>query len=234
MESFLNMLYPRRCIGCGETTPQPFQHICWECWTDAAKIEPPFCNLCGDPVSGAIEHEFICYACAAEQPAFDGARSAARYDGVVGQALRQLKYEQALWLVPDLAELLHRCLMAEYPALHVDLIIPVPLHPVRRRTRGFNQSALLARELGHRCGVPNAANILRRTRPTLSQTHLTAQERTSNVTGAFGRRRTARIKGKQILLVDDVMTTGATVNACAKALKVGGAKAVHVITVARG
>lgn len=234
MRPLLDMLYPRGCIGCGEAAPEPFRHICWECWSDTTKITPPFCRQCGDPVAGTIEHEFLCYACAACTPSFDAARSAARYDGVVGLALRQLKYEHALWLAPDLAALLQQCLRAEYPEHPFDWVVPVPLHPVRRRARGYNQAALLARELSRRIKVPTKANTLLRTHPTPSQTHLTAPERISNVAGAFETRRRSELKGKRILLVDDVMTTGATVNACAKALKIGGAKAVYVITAARG
>lgn len=234
MKSFLDMFYPRRCLGCGASSPETFRYICWDCWSDAARVEPPFCDLCGDPVAGAVDHEFICYSCSAEKPAFAGARSASRYDGVVGEALRQLKYEKALWLAPDMAELLHICLQAEYPGQVFDLIVPVPLHHIRRRERGYNQSALLARELGRRMGCPVRSGVLRRIRPTATQTNLTANERLSNVEGAFQYKRTMKLAGRRVLLVDDVMTTGATVNACAKSLRKGGAASVHVVTAARG
>lgn len=234
MKRLLDILYPRRCLGCGVSSPETFRYICWDCWSDSARVESPFCDLCGDPVSGAIDHDFVCYTCSSEKPSFDGARSAVRYDGVVGEALRQLKYEQALWLAPDIAKLLKNCLKAEYPGLRVDLLVPVPLHHVRRRHRGYNQSEVLARELGRQLGCPSDPGILRRIRPTMSQTNLTAKERLSNVDKAFKYRRGQRLAGRRILLVDDVMTTGATVNACAKALKKGGATSVHVITAARG
>lgn len=185
-------------------------------------------------MAGAIDHDFICYSCSAEKPAFEGARSAARYDGVVGESLRQLKYEQALWLAPDLATLLHNCIQAEYPDRTFDLLVPVPLYHVRRRGRGYNQSAVLARELARIIGNKSHPGLLRRIRPTISQTNLTAKERLSNVTKAFQYKRGKLLTGKKVLLVDDVMTTGATVNACASALKKGGAASVHVITAARG
>ena len=194
----------------------------------------PFCALCGDPVAGTIDHDFTCYSCSATTPAFDGARSAARYDGVIGEALRKLKYEQALWLAPDLATLLHNCIQAEYPGLTFDLLVPVPLHHVRKRDRGYNQSAVLARELGRILGRKSRAGLLRRIHPTISQTNLTAKERLSNVAKAFQYKRGKQLAGQKVLLVDDVMTTGATVNACANALKKGGAASVHVITAARG
>jgi ComF family protein len=234
MKWLLDMLYPRNCIGCGVSSPETFRHICWDCWSAAARIEPPFCDLCGDPVAGAVDHGFTCYSCSAETPSFDGARSAARYDGVVGEALRQLKYEKALWLAPDLAELLHNCLQAEFPERTFDLVVPVPLHHVRRRDRGYNQSAVLAFELGKRIGCQSMPGMLRRIRPTTTQTNLTASQRLSNVKNAFQSRRAKWLAGRRVLLVDDVMTTGATVNACAKALNEGGATSVHVLTVARG
>lgn len=233
-KSLLDMLYPRRCLGCGVSSPEIFRYMCWECWSAAARVEAPFCDLCGDPVAGAIDHNFICYQCSAEKPAFDGARSAARYDGVVGETLRQLKYEKALWLAPDAAEWLHNCLQAEYPGRLFDLLIPVPLHHVRRRERGYNQAAILAHALGRRLGRPVRPGLLRRIRPTATQTNLTAKERLSNVVGAFKYKRTKRLKDQRVLLIDDVMTTGATVNACAKTLKRGGAASVHVVTAARG
>lgn len=230
----LDLLYPRNCIGCGISAPEAFRYICWDCWSDATRIEAPFCDLCGDPVAGSVDHEFICYSCSAEKPSFDGARSAARYDGVVGEALRQLKYEKALWLVPDLADLLLNCMKAEYPGLKFDRVVAVPLHHVRRRERGFNQSAMLAGELGDRIGSKSVSGVLRRIRPTSTQTNLTASQRLSNVQNAFESRREKLLVGRRVLLVDDVMTTGATVNACAKALKKGGARSIHVLTVARG
>ncbi len=234
MKRLLDMLYPRNCIGCGSPSPETFRYICWDCWSDSVRIEPPFCNLCGDPVAGTIEHDFICYACCAEKPSFGGARSAARYEGVVGEALRQFKYEQALWVAPDLAELLYNCLKAEYDCLSFDLVVPVPLHHIRRRERGYNQSAILAFELARRIGCKMSSRMLRRIRPTVTQTNLTAAQRLSNVQNAFQHGREKRLASRSVLLVDDVMTTGATVNACAKALRKGGALSVHVLTVARG
>ncbi|MDD3275884.1 MAG: ComF family protein [Kiritimatiellales bacterium] len=229
-----DMLYPRNCLQCGVSSPEPFRHICWDCFSDTPKIEAPFCALCGDPVAGSIQHDYICFACAREKPAFERARSAVRYEGAVGNAVRDLKYKHALWLVRDMAELLFNCLQAEYPEILFDQITAVPLHPPRRRERGFNQSAVLGAALARRLELPFSERLLRRVRPTVSQTGLTAPQRAANVCGAFRVGWFARPAGRRILLVDDVMTTGATVNACAKTLKQAGAVSVHVITVARG
>ncbi len=230
----LDFLYPRNCVHCGTPSPDPMKYLCWDCISDTPKVEPPFCVLCGDPVAGDIQHDYTCFACAREKPAFDRARSAVRYEGAVGTALKALKYENALWVVQDLAELLFACVQAEYPVRTFDLATAVPLHPARRRERGFNQSVLLGGAIARRLRIPFREGLIRRIRPTVSQTGLTASRRAANVCGAFRIGFFARPAGRRILLVDDVMTTGATVNACAQVLKAGGATSVHVVTVARG
>jgi len=209
-------------------------HLCWDCLSDTPRVEPPFCVCCGDPVAGDIQHDYTCFACSRETPQFDFARSAVRYEGAVGEALRSLKYESALWLADDLARLLLACVHAEYSEVEFDFVTPVPLYPPRQRERGFNQSALLGAALARRMGVPYKEKAVRRIRPTTSQTGLTAPQRAANVSGAFRIGLFVRLVGKKVLLVDDVMTTGATVNACAGALRKGGAASVHVVTAARG
>ena len=230
----LDFLYPRNCIQCGASSPVPLRHICWDCLSDVPKVEPPFCFLCGDPVAGDVQHDYSCFSCSREPPFFDRARSCVRYEGAAGEALRALKYRRSLWVAPDLSGLLFAGVQAEYYDCPFDLVTAVPLYPPRRRARGFNQSALLGRMLARRLHLPFRENLLRRTRPTVTQTGLTAPQRAANVCGAFRIGLFARAAGRRILLVDDVMTTGATVNACAGALKKGGAVSVHVITVARG
>lgn len=230
----LDLLYPRNCLQCGASAPETMSYICWDCLSDTPKIEAPFCVCCGDPVAGDIQHDYTCFSCSRETPAFDFARSAVRYEGVVGAGLRDLKYNKAVWLARDLATLLYACVQAEYSGVEFDFISAVPLHAARRRERGYNQSALLAVELARRVKCPCRLHVTRRIRSTSSQTGLTASQRAANVCGAFRPRLFARLEGMKILLVDDVMTTGATVNSCAKACKEGGAASVHVVTVARG
>ena len=230
----LDLLYPRNCVRCGASSPEALPHLCWDCLSDTPKIEAPFCVCCGDPVAGDIQHDYTCFACSRETPAFEFARSAVRYEGAIGEALRDLKYNQAVWMARDLSALLFACVQAEYPEVDFDCVSAVPLHAARRRERGFNQSALLAAALARRMGLPYKERVARRIRPTSTQTGLTAPQRAVNVCGAFRSGLFASLKDKRILLVDDVMTTGATVNACARALKKGGAATVHVVTVARG
>ncbi len=230
----LDLLYPRNCVRCGDSSPEALSHLCWDCLSDTLKIEAPFCVCCGDPVAGDIQHDYTCFACSRETPDFEFARSAVRYEGAVGEALRDLKYHQAVWMARDLAALLFACVRAEYPEMEFDWVSSVPLYSARRRERGFNQSSLLAAELAHKMKLPYKEKAARRIRSTTTQTGLTAPQRAANVHAAFRKGLFARLKGKRILLVDDVMTTGATVNACARALKEGGAASVHVVTVARG
>jgi ComF family protein len=197
----------------------------------ASFIQPPFCERCGDPVAGRVDHAFTCALCAQRPTAFDGARSVVRYDGALGEAIRRLKYHRAVWIVDDLAELLEAGVRTHYADLEFDVVTWVPLHFSRARERGFNQAAELARQLAMRLGC-RAASTLLRVRPTQSQTRLTIPERVANVRHAF--RAWRHGKGRTALLVDDVMTTGATVHACAAALKQADWAQVWVITVARG
>lgn len=230
----LDVIYPRNCLACGVDSPDTLQAICWDCLSTVPRVEPPFCMRCGDPVAGNVEHSYTCYSCSRKEPAFERARSAVRYEGAAGAALRALKYDRAVWAADDCASLATACVQAQYSGDSFDAVVPVPLFPPRRRMRGFNQSEEIARGISRRIGVPLRSRFLRRIRPTVTQTGLTAPQRAANVFGAFRAGVAARPAGQRILLVDDVMTTGATVDAAADALKKGGAETVYVITVARG
>ncbi len=232
--ALLDMVFPRSCAGCGAADPDEGRQLCWDCLAGLAYIQPPFCASCGDPVSGRIDHAYRCPFCASRAIHFDTARSVARYDGALAVAIQDLKYRGALWLADDLARLLESGVRTHFRADAVDGVAPVPLHPTRRRERGYNQAAVLAGRLARRLGRPLWSGAVRKIRWTPTQTRLTAAERMANVAGSFASRGDGRLRGRNVLLVDDVMTTGATVNECARALKAGGAAAVWVITVARG
>lgn len=209
--------------------------LCWDCQTRVHSVQVPFCDRCGDPVEGLVTDIFECAWCRKTAPAFDWARSAVRYDGVARQLLRRLKYNAGLWVVDTLAEWLLALWRNCPPDIQVaDWITPVPLYTRRRRERGYNQSALLASRLSRRVGIPFRDGLLRRNRSTVSQTRLTAAQRLHNVRGVFSVPWPRRARGARIVLVDDVMTTGATVNECARMLRAAGAAAVMVLTVARG
>lgn len=169
-----------------------------------------------------------CLSCRAEAPAYDGARSCVHYRGTARALVHLLKYEQVRTAAPWIAAAL-----AAVPLPDVDVIVPVPLGPGRRRRRGFNQSEAIARALARRRRLRLApAAALARRRETAPQSGLDAEARRRNVEGAF-RARGKEVAGRRILLVDDVLTTGATAGACATALKRAGAAAVHVLTYAR-
>ena len=175
----------------------------------------------------------LCGACRRREPEFDYARAAARYDGVVREALHALKFRGRRALAAPLGELLIEVATAGAPAGAPDLLVPVPLHPRRERERGFNQATLLARRVGRSWGCPVREDVLVRTVATRSQTELDAAARRANVRNVFQARRPALVAGRRVILVDDVLTTGATLSECARCLRAAGAVTVGALTVAR-
>jgi ComF family protein len=230
----LDLVFPRACNSCHGTVGEEGDYFCWDCLSELLLIRPPLCSLCGNPVEGRVDRDFVCFVCADRITWFNRARSAARFDGGVRSLIHDFKYHQAVWLRRDLARLLQVCLQADPELGEVDAICYVPLHHVKQRQRGFNQAALLAASLASATGRRCFPKLLARVRPTQTQTNLTAPQRAANVQDAFRVRWPGWVRGRRLLLVDDVMTTGATVNECARALKGAGAAAVYVVTVARG
>ncbi|HHX98037.1 MAG: ComF family protein [Kiritimatiellia bacterium] len=232
----LDMCYSRICGGCGDAMREDEPGaICWGCREKVQVVQVPFCEQCGDPVAGNISGEYVCAWCLKTRPAFDWARSAVRYAGRARGILRRFKYKGGVWLMEDLSQwLLAAWRMGPAGAGRGDVIVPVPLYPKRERERGFNQAGLLAEELSRGMGLPVLTRGMRRVRATATQTRLTAAQRVHNVRGVFAVSAPDRVRGARVVLVDDVMTTGATVNECARVLKAAGAAAVMVVTVARG
>ena len=230
----LDLVYPRECAGCGAPAGHEARYFCWDCLARFEFITERFCSLCGDPVEGMVEHEFKCSACRDRQPHFDMARSAARYRGHLKQSLQAFKYNRATHLTRDFVSLLEGCVRAHYMSVPLDAVACVPLYPRKERERTYNQAGLLASGLASALDLPLLDVCLRRIRSTSTQTDLTAGERRKNIHDAFATDKHRWLEGRSLLLVDDVMTTGATVNECAKALKQGGAHHVYVVTVARG
>jgi len=209
--------------------------LCWDCQADIQVVQLPFCERCGDPVAGAVTGLFECAWCRKTHPHFDWARSAVRYEGVAKACLRRFKYNSGIWLLDDLTRWLWALWQACPASVQTATVMTcVPLHPRRERERGYNQSEFLGKRLAARMGIPFQPRLLWRKRSTDTQTHLTAAQRAHNVKGAFTVPWPSRVRGARIVLVDDVMTTGATVNECARALKAAHADSVMVLTVARG
>jgi ComF family protein len=192
------------------------------------------CSRCGDPVDGRVYHSYRCSWCTSGRIHFERARSALVYNGTAKRAIQQFKYNAFLSLADDFCEYLNACVKTHYSDVVIDAVVPVPLHGKRQRERSFNQSEVLGRRLAQRLRTPFHGGCLIRCKYTGSQTELNARQRRANVKGAFRVRRKERVQERSILLVDDVMTTGATTNECARVLKGAGAVEVNVVTVGRG
>jgi len=219
----LDLLFPQYCVGCGKEGG----FLCSSCRQSLPEITPPLCPRCGRPQSSGI----LCPSCVAWQAKIDGIRSPFRFDGVMRQAIHQLKYRNLRALVIPLAKLLHDYLIA-YP-LSAEVLVPVPLHPKRLRERGYNQSGLLAQELGKLTNLPVVEGCLIRRHHTPPQARTTTvEERRSNTADAFVCR-DRELRDRSVLLIDDVSTSGATLDACAAALKDAGANSVWGLVVAR-
>ncbi|HEY4136283.1 MAG TPA: ComF family protein [Alphaproteobacteria bacterium] len=233
----LDALLPPQCLSCGELVGDPGA-LCAPCWSGLNFIAAPLCRSCGwpfeiDPSGGDAAEETLCGACLRETPVFAAARAALAYDDASRRLILGFKRADRTHAAPAFARWMAR---AGAPLLATaDLIAPVPLHWSRLLTRRYNQSALLANALARMSGKPAVPDLLRRRRRTPSQGGLGRAGRFRNVAGAFAMtpRHAAHIQGRQVLLVDDVLTTGATVEACVKALLRAGAAGVSVLALAR-
>ncbi|OGV59518.1 MAG: hypothetical protein A2283_01430 [Lentisphaerae bacterium RIFOXYA12_FULL_48_11] len=234
LSTLLDLVYPRTCTVCGVATGAGQGYVCWDCMAGFEVIGRPFCSVCGDPAEGMIEHDYQCSYCQRKKPGFDVARSALRYRGAVRDVLQLLKYSRQTYLVDDLLPYLSACLSSNYSRVLFDAVTFVPLYPKKERERTFNQARLLAARLAGKHGLPFLPNCLERVRYTATQTELNASARRENVSGAFAPLNRKWINGRTLLLVDDVMTTGATVDEVSRVLKEAGASGVFVLTVARG
>ena len=198
-------------------------------------LDDPCCASCGYPfdhqVSGISAFDLQCAACLARRPAYATARSALQYDDASRKIILSFKHGGHTDRLQSFAAQMHRA--GRTALAHADYIIPVPLHRTRLIKRRYNQSALLARALSNRCGVPMDPHCLLRAKRTASQGGLSAKGRYRNVQGAFRVAEPDRIKGKRLVLIDDVMTTGATLESCARTLKRGGASRGDAVCLAR-
>lgn len=231
----IDLVYPRQCQVCGEVRHcDRFAFLCNPCYEQAFWIQPPYCEKCGLPCSGRIDHPFSCPHCHDLALHFDRASALVRFRGVVRHAIHALKYKRQIFWVKALHGWMGAGLEGRDFREEVDLILPVPLHPVRERERGFNQAVLLSRELSRQCRIPVRRRALARTRLTETQTHFDREERLANLRGAFEVRLPDEICGRRVLLVDDVLTTGSTASECARVLRKAGATSILVFTLARG
>lgn len=234
-EAGLAWFYPRVCQLCANEMASPQDgFVGANCRKHLQFIEPPFCGRCGLPFPGDISGTFECANCRDMELHFSTARSVIAAKGIALDVIHRFKYQRALWFEPFLTDLL---IQAAGPILQTppwDCVVPVPLHPLKQREREFNQAERLARPLAQALGISLRMDLLRRIVPTRTQTLLSRKQRAENVRRAFAARNNAKLNGERIILVDDVLTTGATTSACARVLRKIGAGEVCVWTVARG
>ena len=224
----INLIFPVYCLICKkELSYQTDTYLCDACKKSIIPITGKVCNKCGRPFINGI-----CGICREKQFYFSKARASVIYDGSVRECIHFFKYNKKTYLLNTLFEVF--LLPDSLDFLGCDLIIPVPLHWIRQYSRGFNQAELIGRKFSKRFNIKLSKTSLKRTRATPSQTGLSLKERTKNIKGAFSVRNSQKLNGKRILLVDDVMTTGATVNECSKVLLQAGVGEILVYTLARG
>ena len=223
---------PPLCLGCRRHV-SAHDALCGECWSRVDFIVEPYCDVLGIPLSYSAGERIVSAAALANPPVYDRARAVAHYDGVMRDLVHSLKYgdrHEGVKLMSRWLDHAGAVLLCD-----ADVIIPVPLARTRLWSRRFNQAALLAQKLAVARNIPANLFALERTRRTMSQVGLSADQRKRNVAGAFKVPLSQRpkIENRNILLVDDVVTTGATANACARALKKAGAARVDVLALAR-
>jgi ComF family protein len=243
--SFFAVVFPTACSLCHqELTEAGTIDICSRCWASFEPWVGTCCAQCGLPIPSGLAEDSarpICPQCRDKEFEFDFARSYGLYGGQLRAAILQLKFRRRERLGKKLGELLaSRWKLFEAPNASPPMVVPVPLHSARQCERGFNQAELLARGLCAKLARSREGKNLRvetgcvkRSRATASQTGLNFEERRENVRGVFAVTRPERVRGREVVLVDDVMTTGATLSACAGALKQAGALRVSALTLAR-
>lgn len=240
LDWLIDWLYPPRCRGCAEAFDgRDSEYFCPRCRNRIQRVEHPMCSLCGLPFPDASGEDHVCGPCLARAPRFTRAWAWAVYpreeaeEHPLRQAVQKFKYGRKVSLGKPLGRLMARGCRDFLRDCDAELIFPVPLHPRRLRWRGFNQALLLGRQLSRAYGIPVDPFTLLRIKQTPPQTQLSQEERRRNVRGAFALAPDRSVDGKRILLVDDVYTSGATVDECSRTLRRAGAAQVYVLTLAR-
>ncbi len=227
-EAILNILFPRRCPVCGEIVKPAGRLICPSCFRELSFVKSPTCKKCGKEIED--ETMEFCEDCMAHRHVFEYGMALLNYNDAARNSMVQIKYHNKR----EYLDFYGAALAARYERIirkmKVDAIIPVPVHPSRRRKRGFNQAEVLANIVGERLGIPVRSELLKRTKKTLPQKELSAGERLKNLSGAF---QTEAVPAdiRRVLLVDDIYTTGSTIEACARVLKASGIENIYFVVI---
>jgi len=232
LNSLIDILFPPVCPAC-KLIVGKHGSLCVDCWNNIHFIEEPFCYKCGTPFAYKIGEKAICASCMQRKTPYLQARSLFKYDENSKSQILALKYHDKTALAPIFADWLTR--IASELADKDPLIIPVPLHYYRFVARRYNQAALLAYALGKRTGLKVLPDTLIKKRKTPPQEGLSRKQREDNLRGAFaiGKNKSALLKGRSVILIDDVMTTGATIEACCRTLNDAGVRDIYILTIAR-
>jgi len=229
LKTVFEFFLPSQCHCCDTFLPEGQQGLCFDCLSKIRWITPPLCSTCGIPFPSQEEKDHLCGSCLQKPRYFTMSRALGYYEGPLREVIHRWKYQGKIYLSPLFGEWMARGFFRHWKVDLFDLVIPVPLHLQRLRERGFNQALLLAKELSRRTGIPYRKHLLEKMEPTVPQVILSGREREKGVKGAFHLGK-GEMQGKRILLVDDVYTTGATVNECARVLLAGGVQRVDVLT----
>jgi len=235
VQGFVDLLYPPSCPACKKTLPRVAMEtmVCLPCWSQITVNQPPFCHGCGRQMNRRDPGKNTCSHCIKTPHAYDRAYSVCVYDGTIKTLIHEFKYNDKQYLGRPLARLLIDFIRKyDLPVGYMDYLIPVPLHSAKLREREFNQAQVLCAEVAAAFGKPVLDGNLFRYRATDTQATLEPHQRFLNVKGCFAVTEKESIKGRNFLLIDDVLTTGATASEAAGALKDSGANIVFVLTLA--
>ena len=227
LQTFIGLFFPKICLSCDEQLTENEQYLCLSCYKSLEFLE----EIC--PICGAPKTEEKCWVCNTNEFHFDRARSVFMFNKVVRNIIHEFKYNEITQIAIFFRKLSREYIEKFQPFEHIDYIVPVPLHIVRKRDRGFNQAEYITREISKYMNWKHLPNLIKRKRFTETQTKLNKEQRRKNVSLAFKINPKYDIKGKNILLVDDVFTTGATANSIAAVLKEKQVNKVYVFTIGR-
>lgn len=233
LRTLLDLIYLRRCLGCnGSLGEADVAQVCSQCQVSIEPLPEPLCPRCANPMGPHTEGS-ECQACRGRKLYFRKATAAAKYDGPLREMIHHFKYKRCSFLHQPLGRLLSQEVKRQPYASELRVVVPVPLHWRRQFTRGYNQSALLAKQVVQDLRLPIEGRCLKRIRATVPQTKLDGSRRRKNISGAFEVIDPHAVEGKTVLLVDDVITTCSTLAECAKVLRAAGARRVYAAAVAR-